>query len=44
LIEFGLKIKALEAKNEGVNSIHCYYIPELNENEACVMVSGPHFL
>jgi hypothetical protein len=44
LIEFGLKIKSLEAKLEGVNAVHCYYIPELNENEAAIMVCGPHFL
>ena len=42
MVEFGLKLKSLEGKRFDGSSVHLYYFPSLNEDEAAFMFIGHH--
>ena len=42
MMEFGLSLKKLEGKDQKTCSVYFYYLPYLNEDEACLMAQGHH--
>jgi len=44
LLNFAIKVRAIQTKNHGDMPTHFYYAPYLNENEAAFIAVGPHVL